>query len=197
MPRGGWRPGGGRPTKEQQAERARLLAETIAKGPKTTPRAYLQGLLDSPGSTKSEKLKAAELLLKLPPEAAPSITIDRPEQPILVIPHGCQFDVDGVTLIWPETGKPVEPAELQPCEPYLATSALTPSPRHREPEPKPDPAIELEAPAPFEVAEPTPPANVTPLRLRPHERGLSFGARHDPQRTADAQNPFKFKPYSD
>ena len=54
-----------------------MLAEAVAKGLKLTPRAYLQGVLDSPGSTKTEKMRAAELLMKCPPEALPSTTARR------------------------------------------------------------------------------------------------------------------------
>ena len=49
MPRGGPRPNSGRPTKAQAAEKARLLAEAVAKGPKLTPRVYLQGVLEFSG----------------------------------------------------------------------------------------------------------------------------------------------------
>ena len=55
MPRGGPRPDSGRPTKAQAAEKARLLAETIAKGVKISPRAYLQGVLASPGFDEDRK----------------------------------------------------------------------------------------------------------------------------------------------
>jgi hypothetical protein len=183
--RGGWRPGGGRPTKAQQAEKARLLAETIARGAKTSPRAYLQGLLDSPGSSKSEKLTAAELLLKLPPEASPS-SADMPVHVwnIWGLPHGAQIGDDGKTIVWDDGT--TEPA--QPLEPFEASPAVVPTPRRREPEPEP----ELPEPAPFETVEATPPQNVLPLR--PHERVLSFGAQHDPSRRPEAMDPFRFKP---
>ena len=72
MPRGGPRPNSGRPTREQAAAKAKALAEAAAKGPKISPRAYLQAMLDSSGSTKSERMRAAELLLKLSPEPPPS-----------------------------------------------------------------------------------------------------------------------------
>ena len=90
----------------------------------------------------------------------------------------------------------VEPAELQPCEPYLATPALEPEQRkgnRREPEPVLE-TIEAEA-VPFAAPEPEVPSNVQPLR--PYDRGLTFGARHDPSRTADASDPFKYRPRGD
>ena len=88
--------------------------------------------------------------------------------------------------MYPE-GEPLEFVEglFTPFEP---TPALRPMPQRRESALK---SIEPE-PVPFESVEATPPANVTPLR--PHERGLSFGARHDPSRTSSAMDPFRFKP---
>jgi hypothetical protein len=130
--RGGRRSGAGRPTKAQAAERAKLLAETIKHGPKTLPRQYLQALLDSPGSTKTERLRAAELLLKCPSSDAPAASIPPPMPPIiLAIPRGCflseeqsanpdQLIPHGVPLA-PYEGSPdwtkspvVEPAPIEP-----------------------------------------------------------------------------------
>jgi hypothetical protein len=186
MPRGGPRPNSGRPTREQAAEKARLLAETIAKGVKISPRAYLEGVLASPGSTKTERMRAAELLMKFPPEESPSSA----DMPVTVwniwgLPHGAQIGDDGKTIVWDDGA--TEPA--QSLEPFEATPALSPTPRRRAPEP----ALEVEPePVPFETVEATPPHNVTPLR--PHERVLSFGAQHDPSRTPAAMDPFRFKP---
>src|SRR3954467_11347845 len=96
MPRGGPRPNSGRPTKAQAAEKARLLAEAVAKGPKTLPRAYVQGVLDSPGSTKSEKMRAAELLMKWPPEALSGGSDSPPvEYKIFCCPRGSHVHSDG------------------------------------------------------------------------------------------------------
>ena len=187
MPRGGPRPNSGRPTKAQAAEKARLLAEAVAKGPKLTPRAYLQGVLDSPGSTKTEKMRAAELLMKCPPEALPSTDSPPVVWNVWALPSGCQVGDNGKTVLWPN-GDVTDPEPLEMFEP---TPPLPPTPQRREPEPALE-AIAPERPQPFETVEATPPANVH--SLRPHERGLSFGARHDPSRRPEAMDPFRFKP---
>ena len=188
MPRGGPRPNSGRPTKAQAAEKARLLAETIAKGPKTTPRAYLQGVLDSPGSTKSEKMRAAELLMKCPPEASPASS----DSPTVVwniwgLPRGAQMGDDGKTVVWP-SGDVTDPPELRPYDAspdWTTQPALTDRTAELVLE-------EVGEPVPFETVEAAPPQNVLPLR--PHERGLSFGARHDPSRRSEPMDPFRVKP---
>ena len=80
-----------------------LLAETMKHGPKTMPRQYLQALLDSPASSKSERLRAAELLLKLVPEPSPRSDSDaKGIEVIYSIPRGAQFAADRKTLIWPD-----------------------------------------------------------------------------------------------
>jgi hypothetical protein len=183
MPRGGPRPNSGRPTKEQAAAKAKALAEAAAKGPIISPRAYLQAMLDSTASTKSERMRAAELLLKLSPEPPPKPDSSPP------LPRGAQIGDDGQSIVWPDGS--TEPA--QPLKPFEATPPLPPMPRRREPEPTLE-AIEPE-PQPFEVAEVTPPPNVTPLRA--FERGVSFGARHDPSRRPEATDPFRYKPRGD
>jgi hypothetical protein len=186
MPRGGWRPNSGRPTKEQAAEKVRLLAEAAAAGPKITPRAFLQAMLDSPGSSKAERMRSAELLMKFGPPEAPSGGSDNPPVVwnIWALPRGAQMGEDG-KVVWPDGT--TEPP--QPVKPFEATPPLPPMPRRREPEP----VLETDAqPAPFETVEPEPPQNVT--ALRPFERGVSFGARHDPSRRPEAADPFKFKP---
>ena len=188
MPRGGPRPNSGRPTREQAAEKARLLAEAAAKGPQIAPRAFLQAMLDSTGSSKSERMRAAELLLKLSPEPPPRSDSPPVAVHIWGLPRGSQMGPDG-TVIWPDGT--VEPA--QPLEPYSGSPPLPPTPRRREPAPVLE--AEPEAPAPFETVEATPPANI--LALRPHDRGLSFGAKHDPSRRPEASNPFNYKPRGD
>ena len=129
MPRGGWRPGGGRPTKEAQAAKAKALLEAAAKGPKISPRAYLQAMLDSSGSSKSERMRAAELLLKLSPEPPPS-SADSP--PIVInvwgLPRGCQIGDDGQSVIWPD-GRVTDPEPLEMFEP---TATVPSTPRRRE-----------------------------------------------------------------
>jgi hypothetical protein len=185
MPKGGPRPGSGRPTKAAAAEKARLLAETIAQGVKISPRAYLEGVLASPGSTKTERMRAAELLMKFPAEESPSSA----DLPVTVwniwgLPHGAQIGDDGKTVVW-DDGRVTDPERLEPFE---ATPAISPTPLRRAPEPEP----ELPEPVPFETVEATPPPNVTPLR--PHERGLSFGAQHDPSRQPGANDPFRYRP---
>jgi hypothetical protein len=175
MPRGGWR-GGGRPTKEAAAAKAKALLETLENGKKIDPRAYLQAVLASPASNKSERLRAAELLLKAGPDPAPKgADIPPAAFNIWALPRGASISPDGSKVLWPD-GSLTDP---EPIEPYSGSPPISSPRRRREPEPVREPD-----PVPFETVEVEPPPNVTPLR--PHERGLSFGARHDPQRTADA-----------
>ena len=123
MPRGGPRPNSGRPTKAQAAEKARLLAETIKRGPQALPRQYLQALLDSPGSTKSERLRAAELLLKLPPEEPVATVAPATPPVILSIPRGCFLSAE----------QAADPDQLiphgVPIEPFTATPGTDPTRR--------------------------------------------------------------------
>ena len=83
----------------------------------------------------------------------------------------------------------VEPAELQPCEPYLATPALEPEQRKATCA-EPEPTVEVvEEPQPFEVAEVQPPANVT--ALRPHDRVVFRDGPHN--FPSEPPNPFKYR----
>lgn len=174
MPKGGPRPGSGRPTKEAAAEKARLLAETIAKGVKISPRAYLEGVLASPGSTKTERMRACELLMRFPPEELPS-SADLPVHVwnIWGLPPGAQIGEDGKTVVWPN-GDMTDPEPLEPFEP---TPALSATPQRRAPAPALE-DVEPE-PVPFETVEATPPQNVTPLR--PHERFCPLGLSTTPR----------------
>jgi hypothetical protein len=194
MPKGGWRAGAGRPTRAQAEEKAKQLAATIAGGLTISPRAYLQGLLNSPGSTKSERLKAAELLLKLPPEPAPSGSISSaPPMVILGIPRGVFFTEEQAAN--PDALIPYG----VPIEPFTATSSTDLVQRKREAIERrySEPVREEVAPesVSFESAEQTPPANVTPLR--PFERSYREGARNDASRSPSARDPFKFWPPGD
>jgi hypothetical protein len=122
--------------------------------------------------------------MKFPPEELPSSE----DMPVTVwniwgLPPGAQIGDDGKTVVWPN-GDVTDP---QPLEPFDPTPAFSPTPRRRAPEPE----LEPEA-VPFETVEATPPPNVTPLR--PHERGLSFGAQHDPSRQPGANDPFRYRP---
>lgn len=112
MPRGGWR-GGGRPTKAAQAEKARLLAETIASGKVTPSRDILRGIINSPGSTRMEVIKAIELEAKLPPDPAPRIPIEPLRlPPIICIPRGVflsEDQIDNIEELAEQHGVPIEP----------------------------------------------------------------------------------------
>jgi hypothetical protein len=168
MPKGGPRPGSGRPTKAQALEKARLLAETIKHGPKTLPRQYLQGLLDSPASTKTERLRAAELLLRCPSDA-PAATVSPSLPPIiLAIPRGCfmseQQTADPDQLI--SHGVPIEPYTGTPDWTRTALSDQREAPVPREP-------------VPFEVAEAEAPQNLVRLdsfKTRRDDDGSGPGA---------------------
>jgi hypothetical protein len=130
MPRGGWR-GGGRPTKAAQLEKERLLNEAIAAGPKILPRVLLQGIMDSPGSTRMEKLKACELYMKLPPEAAPRVPAEPSLQmSIISIPREVFLtneQIDNIEKLAEQHGVP-----LEPFEPTASVSAEAASSRDLE-----------------------------------------------------------------
>jgi hypothetical protein len=186
MPRGGWR-GGGRPTKAAQLEKERLLAEAIKNGPKISPRVLLQGVMDSPGSTRMEKLKACELYMKLPPEtAAPSRSVDNSERSLIpyALPRGSSINVETGAIIFPEG---VEP---EPIEPFTGTPALVVERSEVVVETMLEPEIEPAAPLP--VLKMDPASNVQ--RLRPYERVYTEGARHDSSRRPSATSPFRHKP---
>jgi hypothetical protein len=184
MPRGGWR-GGGRPTKAAAEAKAKALLEAIEKGPRTTPRALLQGIMDNPKSTAMERLKACELFQKLPNDPLPSASVSSaPPMVLLGIPRGIFLSEEQAAN--PESLIPYG----VPIEPFTATSSIdaTQTKRqtieHLEPEP-----------VPFESPEPTPPSNVQPLR--PFERIHYEGERHDASRRPAAMNPHHYRPCDD
>jgi hypothetical protein len=158
MGHGGRRENAGRPTREEAAEKARLLAEAIASGAKKmiTPTDYLQGVLNSAGSSKSERLRACELLLKRPLDALPAASHAATEIRVLVIPRGAQLR-DG-QVIWPD-GELVGP--LQPAQPFRPTSWVS-KPERRRAELEPEPER-------LPVHEPADADNI--VRLRPHAGG--------------------------
>ena len=193
MPRGGNR-GGGRPSKAAQAAKAEALAAAIAAGPKTSPRVLLQGIMDSPASTKMEKMKAVELFVKLPLETASHIPAEPlPLPPIICIPRGVflsEDQIDNIEELAKQHGVPIEP--------YSGTGDWTQTAAgKREPVVEPlevadEPTLEPEA-APLPVS----PMDMAPnvQRLQPRERVYTEGARHDSSRRPSAQSPFTHKPY--
>jgi hypothetical protein len=201
MPRGGPQPGSGRPTKAAQLEKERLLAEAIKNGPKISPRVLLQGIKDSPGSTRMEKIKACELYLKLLPEAAPRAEVSASPLRILSIPRDY--------IVWADGTIRPRPPEIDPNAPVVdgiditaeveaGTWKGTPTsvkPPASEPLPEPLPVydedhLEPDAPLPVRTMDPAP--NVT--KLRPYERVYTEGARHDSSRRPSAMSPFTHKP---
>ena len=161
MPKGGRRKGAGRPTRAQQEAKAKLLAETIAKCVNTNPKAYLQGVLNSPGSTKSERLRAAELLLKYPPDPAPHAHADPAASPMIIgIPRGVFLSDEqraNIEKLAVEHGQPIEPYEATPA---LHETSLSRS----------EPELER-----LEVVEVPDDGKIT--TLRPYGRALSNGRR--------------------
>jgi hypothetical protein len=152
VPKGGKRQGAGRPTREVAAQKARAIAEAIAKGPQTSVRAFAQGILDSPRSSTTEKFKACEILAKLPPEVPSSVPM--PDIRVLSVPPKSRVDIKTGVCTLPG-GEVVEPT---PIEFYPPTPMLPPMPDEREP---------LE-PLPFEVTEAEVPENL--VRLDPYRR---------------------------
>jgi hypothetical protein len=108
--------------------RDKLLLETIAKGLNVDPKVYLQGLLNSPGSTKHEKLRAAELLLRYPPEPPPYRNSNGGCLTIYSLPRGSSVDLTTGEIIIPEG------AELVPVVPYSGTPSLPRDDGRRGPE---------------------------------------------------------------
>jgi hypothetical protein len=153
MPRGGNR-GGGRPTKAAQLEKERLLVEAIKTGPKISPRVLLQGVMDSVGSTRMEKMKAVELYMKLPPESAPASSVDNSERSLIAysLPRGSSIDTKTGEITFPEG---VEP---EPVVPFKPTADWTKTPLADRRDQRAEPACE-----PFEVTEAEVPQNVTRL----------------------------------
>ena len=121
MPKGGKRVGAGRPTKEQQELKAKLLAETIARGLNLPPKVYLQGLLNSPGSTKYERLRAAELLLRYPPDPVARASAEpSPQMSIISIPREVFLTKEQIVDIEELAAK-----HGQPIEPYTGSGDWT------------------------------------------------------------------------
>jgi hypothetical protein len=182
VPRGGPRPNSGRPTRAVAEEKARLLTETIEKGARIDPRAFLHAVLASPGSTRSEKMRAAEMLLKLPPEPPPSgANIPPSALQIWALPRNCQISECGKKVVWPN-GDETDPEPPEMFEP----TPLPSTPRRRETEPAQEEAL------PFETQEQELPQNVRPLH--PRERVYGEGRRFDPSLRKSAADPFRFKP---
>jgi hypothetical protein len=128
MPRGGWR-GGGRPTKAAQAAKAAALAEAIKNGPKTSLRDFAQGVLDSPASSMTEKMRACELLATKLSREEPTKGPDNlpPTFNIWSLPRGCQIGKDGKTVLWPD-GSETDPKPVEPFEPTPSWSTEASSP---------------------------------------------------------------------
>ena len=112
MPRGGSRPNSGRPTKEEAAKKAKLLALAIKQGPQITSRQFLDGLMRDPSASKVMRMQAAIALSKLPPEDRPAAAVSPPIQPIiLAIPRGCflsEEQIANIDQLIPH-GVPIEP----------------------------------------------------------------------------------------
>ena len=117
MPKGGRRKGAGRPTKEQQELKAKLLAETLAKVINTDPKAFLQAKLNSPGSTKYERMRAAELLLRHPPDPVSRSALPELPVKIIAIPREVfltKEQIANIEELAAQHGQPIEPFEATP-----------------------------------------------------------------------------------
>jgi hypothetical protein len=148
MAHGGRREGAGRPSATEAEARAKADAEAIANAPRVSPVDYLAGILASSGSTKSQKMRACELLLRRA-ATADALPVSAPDIPINIysVPRGTQIK-DG-KIVWP-SGVTSDP---EPLAPYPPTPMLEPLHEERaEPEP-----------LPFAVEELEPPPNVTRL----------------------------------
>jgi hypothetical protein len=191
MPKGGKRDGAGRPTREEAAKRAKLLALAIKQGPEITPWQFLKGIMNDPSASKVMRMQAAIALSKLPPEDPPAAAAVSPPTPpiILAIPRGCFLSEEQIANI-----DQLIPHGV-PIEPHTGTAdwTKTASADRRE-QPAPEPVVErlevVEEPLPVRQMDPAP--NVT--KLRPHERTYVEGARHDRSRHPSALDPFRHKP---
>jgi hypothetical protein len=153
MEHGGRRPGAGRPTKAQAAERARQDAEAIASRPKISPADYLMGILHSAGSSKSQKLRAAEVLMRRPADVPSTYGAETSPTIILSVPRGSRVDLKTGICTTPDG----EVAEMLPFTPYEPTPPLSDRREQRR-----------EPPLPFEVCEAEVPTNL--VRLDPYRR---------------------------
>ena len=189
MPRGGSRPNSGRPTKEEAAKKAKLLALAIKQGPQITSRQFLDGLMRDPSASKVMRMQAAIALSKLPPEDPPAAAVSPPIQPIiLAIPRGCFLSEEQIANI-----DQLIPHGV-PIEPHTGTAdwTKTTSADRRE-QPASEPVVErLEVVEELPVLKMDPAPNVT--KLRPHERVYVEGARNDASRRRSAVDPFSYKP---
>ena len=109
-----------------------------------------RGFWTSPASSKSERLRAAELLLKLLPESrsdvgSPTGAVSETPLRVYSVPRGSRIDMKTGQIVFPEG---VEP---EPLEPYDATPQLTLSDQSEYKRER------------FEVAETEPPANLVRL----------------------------------
>ena len=162
--------------------------------------------MDSPGSTKMEKMKAVELYLKLPPELPAPNSADNSERSLTIysVPRGSRIDPKSGEIVLPEG------VELETIEPYTATPdwtrrAASTSKREHDDEMTPTETTPVETTptesaydednlptAPLPAATTPPASNVRPLR--PYERTYFEGERHDVNRRPTARDPFSFKP---
>jgi hypothetical protein len=137
------------------AERAKVDEELLGNTDSILPADFLKATLNNRANSRSERLRAAETLMKYPAAAAPEpIVMQLPR--ILSVPRYSVVDLKDGTCCSIRDGTPLEYEEHVP---FTASPPLSAEPQRR---PRPEPE---KAPAEaFETAEATPPANVTPLR---------------------------------
>jgi hypothetical protein len=116
----------GRPTKEEAAERARVLLESIKPDEEFDIRAILEAMIRNPATPKTDRFKAMELHMKLPREPLPrsrNNTNNNSGGPLVIysLPRGSSIN--------PTTGEITIPedAELVPVVPYQGTPSLPPT----------------------------------------------------------------------
>jgi hypothetical protein len=115
MGHGGKRRGAGRPPKNVALAQSRLDAATDGS---RTAAEYLTLVLNGPNSSRSQRLRAAELLLKRPTEA-PSAAEPLPIV-ILSVPRGTCVDLKTGIATTPDGAV----AEMEPFEPFTPTPPL-------------------------------------------------------------------------
>jgi hypothetical protein len=128
-----------------------LDAAAIASAARVSPADYLAGILASSGSSKSQKMRACELLLRRA-ATADAVPVSPTEVAVNVysVPRGAQVNRDG-KIQWPD-GAITDPPVL---EPFQATPSL---PVQRDERVEPEPSLE-----PLAVTEMEQPPNVMRL----------------------------------
>jgi hypothetical protein len=117
VPKGGKRQGAGRPTREQQILRAKQTEEALAKAIDVDAKLFLQSKLNNPASTKYERMRSAELLLRHPPDPVSRPALPELPVKIIAIPREVfltKEQIDNIEALADAHGVEVQPFEPTP-----------------------------------------------------------------------------------